>query len=209
MKTRSLAAILLALSISGLIGNCGNSNDTATAEDTQYQALPASSDMTVTWHEDWNAAMAAAKEAKKPILVHFTADWCVYCKKMKNETYAAPQIKKRFHDGWVTVLIDTENMKAQGSVYLDANAKKAMAYLKDGEEGAYDEKSLTNVEMMQFFGGTGLPTLLFIDKDGVPLQKIAGFVEKESFAVILDYFQEEAYKKNTNFDDYRKNHKGI
>ncbi len=60
---------------------------------------------------------------------------------------------------------------------------------------------------MKFFGGSGLPTLLFIDKEGTTLQKIPGFIEKEEFVVILDFFKEEAYN-TTSFDDFKKSHKG-
>ena len=205
MKIRIM--ILTGLAICTLFGACGKSNETAKAE-ANDKTSSNTAQTENTWYYDWDKGMEAAKKENKPAYVHFTADWCTWCKKMRKETYAATEISNRFKDGWITISIDTEDNNKTGKVYLDEKAKKALSYLQ-GEKGDFEEKTLTNSQLMQFFGGSGLPTLLFIDKEGIPLQKIPGFIEKEEFAVILDFFKEEAYKKNISFEDFKKSHKGM
>lgn len=201
MKSRTL--LIAGIVACSLTGACGKQDQTATAQSSkELPKLTAAAVSEVTWFNDWNTGMEAAKKAKKPVLVHFTADWCVYCKKMKAETYAAPEIKERFNNGWITIVMDTEDNKTKGTVFVDDTAKKVRAYL-EGEQGNFKSETLLNGEMMQLFGGTGLPTLLFIDKTGEPVQKIAGYVPKDEFAVILDFFKEEAYKTGS-FDDFKK-----
>ena len=200
MKARAI--IISALTICAVTGACGSGNDTSSAEPDAYPKLAASAVEEVKWYDDWNEGMAAAKKADKPVLVHFTADWCVYCRKMKKETYSAPEIKQRFNDGWITIMIDTENKEGSGTVYVDEGEKKALAYLDD-DQGSFEEKKYGHGELLQFFGGMGLPTLLFIDKQGAPLQKISSFLPPEDLAVILDYFQQEAYN-TTSFEDFKK-----
>ncbi len=155
------------------------------------------------WYHNWDEGMAAAKAANKPVLVHFTADWCKFCVQMKEETYAADMIQKRFIDGWVGIMIDTEDHESTGTVYVNESEKNAVAWL-DGGSG-FTQQEMGHAELLQFFGGRGLPTLLFIDDDGTPVQKISSFIPKEDFAVILDFFQEEAYKDGS-FDDFKKKH---
>ena len=202
MKIRII--LLAGLAICTLFGACGKNNETANAEANKTSSNTVQTEN--TWYYDWDKGMEAAKKEHKPVYVHFTAEWCKWCHTMRKETYAAAEINNRFKDGWITISIDTDDNNKTGKVYLDEKTKKAIAYLH-GEKGNYEEKTLTNLQLMQFFGGSGLPTLLFIDKEGIPLQKISSFIEKEEFAVILDFFKEEAYN-TTSFDEFKKSHKG-
>lgn len=204
MKLKSV--VIMGIAVCALTGACGKGDQTATAQSNkELPKLSTAAVTNVNWYTDWDAGMAAAQKEKKPVLVHFTADWCVYCKKMKDETYSAPEIKERFNNGWITIMMDTESKDGKGTIYVDEAEKKVKAY-KDGDMGAYKTETFGNGEMMQFFGGTGLPTLLFFDKTGEPLQKIPGFIPKSEFGVILDYFKDEAYK-TSSFEDYKKNTK--
>jgi len=199
--------LVTGLLVCTLTDACGKSDENSAAQENATIPVEVASNTPQTvderWYHDWDTGMAAAQKEQKPVLVHFTAAWCTYCIKMKQETYAADEIKKRFSNGWVTIMIDTEEKNKTGKVYLDEAAKKALVYLDD-DQGNYEERALNYRQLLQFFGGVGLPTLLFVDKDGIPLQKISSFIEKEEFAVILDFFREEAYK-TTSYDDFRKN----
>jgi len=186
------------------ISSCGNNEETATAQSKTVPATVESKPAAdIEWYNDWDAGMEAAKKAHKPAFVHFTADWCKYCIKMKEETYAADEIKKRFKEGWVTIMIDTEDREKQGTVYINETERKVLTYLNNEQEN-FQTQTFSNAQLLQFFGGRGLPTLLFIDKEGTPVQRISSFIPKEEFGVILDFFRDEAYK-TTTFDEYKKN----
>ena len=137
-----------------------------------------------TWYLDWDEGMAAAKKEKKPVVVDFYADWCGYCKKMDKETFAAPEIKHRFVNGWIAIKIDIEDKNKTATV---------------------DGNTMTHAELVRYFRVTGFPTYLFIDKEGKPVSPYSGYVPKERFGQLLDYFKDEVYTKNIKFNEYIKN----
>jgi len=206
MKMRSAA--LTGTFLLFIAGACDQNNEQATAQQSAggepkvTPAAVASVEGEFKWYHDWDTGMAAAKKERKPVLVHFTADWCKFCVKMKKETYASDMIQKRFTDGWIGIMIDTEEDAKTGTVYINESEKSTLTYLQE-EDPSFTTREMGHQELLRFFGGMGLPTLLFIDKDGTPVQKISSFIPKEEFAVILDFFREEAYKSGT-FDDFKK-----
>ncbi len=199
---KSKMAILAGLVACAVTGACGTGNDTSSQERGDLPKLSQAAVTDVTWYESWDEGMAAAEKAGKPVLVHFTADWCVYCRKMKNETYTSPEIKKRFNEGWITIMIDTDDKVKTGKVYVEDSTKKALAW-KNGNNDSFKAETMGHGQLLQFFGGMGLPTLLFIDKNGAPLNKISSFMPPKDLAVILDFFQQEAYDTMT-FDEFKK-----
>ncbi len=126
----------------------------AQAEENKEEKLPK-----VPW-QSYHGALATGKGESKPILLHFTADWCGWCKKMKRETYAdmkvASYLQKNFATGWV----DTEQYRAL--------AKK--------------------------YGVNSLPTLWFLDSDGISLTRIDGYLGPEKMMLVLEYIKTKAYK---------------
>jgi thioredoxin-related protein len=55
----------------------------------------------------WKSAVAA----KKPLLVMFTSDGCMYCQKMLNETYRHPAIERMLYESTETVLAHSRDYK--------------------------------------------------------------------------------------------------
>jgi len=51
---------------------------------------------------------ARALESGQLLLVNFTADWCVYCRKMKKETYTDPAVIAFVQEHFVPVMVDTQ-----------------------------------------------------------------------------------------------------
>jgi protein disulfide-isomerase len=48
----------------------------------------------VNWAEDFSTAQQLASSSEKPILLFFTAEWCVPCRIMKREVFADPEVVK-------------------------------------------------------------------------------------------------------------------
>ena len=156
-----------------------------------------------TWYSDWNEGMAAAKKAKKPVVVDFSAVWCTYCKKMDKETFTDSTVKQKLADGWIGIKIDGE-AKTNGTVYVNESERKALVFPVDEMTG-YEEKNVTYSQLMASFGGTGFPSLLYIDSNGQPVTMIPGFVPADKFSLMLDYFKERKYEDEVTLDDYMKN----
>ena len=156
----------------------------------------------VIWYSDWNEGMAAAKAADKPVYVHFTADWCKWCKEMENKTYPAPEVSQRFLDGWIVLKIDVEDRNGTGTAFQDgSNSQVRAGYDADGGS-ALQPETLSNQELFQFFGGQGLPTLAFFDKDGQLLFPHSGYLDKGVFMHVLDFVNGELYKQDVKLKDY-------
>ncbi|MGH7238094.1 MAG: thioredoxin family protein, partial [Candidatus Saccharimonadales bacterium] len=52
------------------------------------------------WY-DYNQALQVSKELKKPILIDFTGWNCANCRKMENEVWPDPGVKKRMQNDFV------------------------------------------------------------------------------------------------------------
>ncbi len=51
-------------------------------------------DVITTSPKSYKEALSMAKKTGKPIFLFFHADWCNWCKKMKEKTFADPAVKK-------------------------------------------------------------------------------------------------------------------
>lgn len=63
----------------------------------------------IAWLENHDIAMRQAQTEGRPVMIDFTADWCVACKELEKETYVDPKVQteaKRF----VNIKIDSTTM---------------------------------------------------------------------------------------------------
>jgi thiol:disulfide interchange protein len=62
-----------------------------TPDDDTAQLVPdlvrAHDDVKVQWEHDWAQALKRAQAEGKPVLISFTTDWCVWCKRLETTTY--------------------------------------------------------------------------------------------------------------------------
>ena len=121
-----------------------------------------------------------AKIQKKPVMVDFYADWCSWCKKMDKEVFNEANVKKELMSKYILVKVDTES----------------------NDTIKYEGKTYSPQEFSSAFGVTGLPTLLFIDKNGKPVTKLPGYVPATEFKPIIEYIFKECYTKNIALADF-------
>lgn len=182
MRSRILFTFLLAALLFGAYGYRENSSAQSTSTGKQAKSgTPVSADE--FWTTDWDKALAAAKSQKKPVIIDFYTDWCVWCKRLDKETYAAPEIRKRLKEGWVGVKVNPED----GS-----------------KKGTFNGKVLSYAEIAYLLKVRGYPTIIFLDKEGnlVNLNAAINFVPREPFGPLLDYVKYELYKKNILLEKY-------
>ena len=71
----------------------------------------ASAQQTVNWQTDVEATLRTANQNNQLVLMKFTADWCVYCKKMERETFTRPAVAATVNQSFVPVLVDSDKHK--------------------------------------------------------------------------------------------------
>lgn len=70
----------------------------------------------VPWRKDFAAASAEARQAGKPLLVDFTADWCGPCQQMRRTTWSDPDVERAIRN-YVPVQVDIDRNQRLASSY--------------------------------------------------------------------------------------------
>lgn len=65
---------------------------------------------------NYEAALRMSGTTGKPVLVFFEADWCVWCKKMKNETFVDPKVKEAMKN-YILVFVDIDGNRKIASKF--------------------------------------------------------------------------------------------
>ena len=76
------------------------------------QAQHSSINSGVRWQQDVEAGLQTANDSSQLILMKFTADSCVYCKKMERDTFSNPQVAAIVHRSFVPVLVDATKYRS-------------------------------------------------------------------------------------------------
>src|SRR5690554_4957169 len=93
-----------------------------------------------TWWTSMTEAESVARELERPLMLDFTADWCVACAELEAEVFYHPEVKARLEAEFVSVKID------------------------------FDRASETNDSLLDRFSVHGLPTVLFVTPGGELLE---------------------------------------
>lgn len=112
----------------------------------------------IDWQDDIDAALARAKELRKPIMIDFMATWCPPCHAMEDSTFCEPGVIER-SKAFITVRIDVDEQR-EVAVKYNGNARK--------------------------YGGVGIPNILFLDADGKKLKHVVGYHGPEQFVSVID-----------------------
>ena len=67
---------------------------------------------TIAWADDHTSAQQKAAQTDKPVILFFTAKWCVPCRIMKRNVWADEQVKATVNAGFIPVMIDVDDPDA-------------------------------------------------------------------------------------------------
>ncbi len=70
---------------------------------------PAQTGAQLVWGRDFNSSLNQARTSRKYVLVDFYTDWCTWCKRLDNETYAHPTVVTYLNRGFVCLKLNAED----------------------------------------------------------------------------------------------------
>jgi thioredoxin-related protein/YHS domain-containing protein len=65
----------------------------------------------IPWSTDIESSLQRAASTGQPVLLEFTADWCVYCKRMEKTTFVDRRVVKFVNENYVAVRVDADEHK--------------------------------------------------------------------------------------------------
>ena len=135
----------------------------------------------VRWMSFEEAIQAQEKNPKK-ILVDIYTNWCGWCKRMNQTTFAHPVIADYINEKYYPVKFNAEQKE---SIEFGGRTFKYIV----GKRRPYHE-------LAAFLAKNRLsyPTIVFINEKGEVIQPIAGYQDPESFEVKMTYYGENHYK---------------
>jgi thioredoxin-related protein len=131
--------------------------------------------------EKINTGMDNIKKMKKPALIFFYTDWCLYCTKMTSEVFNDPEISQYLNENFISMKINPE---------------------KDNDLVDIMGEKISASKLMAYTGSRGYPTTLFWDKNKKPVTTVPGYIQKKTFLQILKYLKHECYEQNISINDY-------
>lgn len=65
----------------------------------------------IPWSTDIEGSLQQAATEGRPVLLEFTADWCMYCKRMEKTTFVDPRVVQCVNQHYVAVRVDADEHK--------------------------------------------------------------------------------------------------
>lgn len=132
---------------------------------------------------DFEEAVAACQQHPKMMFVDVYTDWCGWCKRMDNTTFADPEVAKYMNENFYAVKFnaertDTVRFQGQDFVYVAR---------PDGRKGTH----MLAAAMLQ--NKMSYPSYVVFNENMQLLQVIPGYQETRNFLPMIHFFGEKAY----------------
>jgi thioredoxin-related protein len=134
----------------------------------------------INWANVTEGFQQSKREGKK-VLISVYTDWCPYCKQMESDVYSNAKVIEYINKNFVAIKLNGESK----------------------DEAVFEGKKYEELEIAGGLGVTSYPTTIFFDQKGQALAKIPGYIDKNTFMLMLEFVKEEKYYKQS-FDEYMK-----
>lgn len=130
----------------------------------------------------WEEAIEKSKKEKRKIFVDVYTDWCGWCKKLDQTTFAEEHVAEYINAHYYPVKFDAETEK---SILLKGTEYK---FVRQGRRG-YHELAASLLQ-----GRLSYPSMVFLDEDFNMIQAIPGYQDTGIFEVIITYFGSNSHR---------------
>ena len=142
-----------------------------------FSTLASAQKQAVNWLSFEELEQALVTDPKK-VMIHFYADWCLYCKKMEKVVYTKPKIEAELSANYYAVKFNVESKDTilfGGKKFLNLNVgKKRVAYHQIAELLAgQDDQELT------------LPAVVFLDEAFTIEKRLFRYIAPKELLVLL------------------------
>lgn len=144
----------------------------------------------IHWMSLEQAEKANQEEPRKVIIDVYT-DWCGWCKRMDQTTFANPVIAKYANEHFYMVKFNAEQ---KDSITFKGHTFK---YVAQGRRG------FNQLAVALLNGKLVFPNLVYMNKDLEIIQPIPGYQDATTFEQIIHFIGEDKYKE-MSFEDFKK-----
>ncbi len=138
-----------------------------------------------------------AKQNPKKIFVDFYTDWCGWCKRMEEVTFAHPEIAAYINANYYAVKFNAEQ--------TDPVTFRSQIFVNENPTA---RRSSHNFARAVLQGRMSYPSVAFFDENLNLITAIPGFREPKQFEPILVFFKDNHYKVDTNLEQFIRNFEG-
>lgn len=135
-------------------------------------------------------AVERCAEQPKMVFIDVFTDWCGWCKRMDQSTFANPVIAKYINEHFYAVKFDAERQDTvsfQGRQYLSVMRP-------DGRKGSHQ------LAYALLKGKMSYPSYVIMDEQMQTIQIIGGYMEAKQFEPMIHFFGDKAYKSMSGED---------
>lgn len=132
----------------------------------------------------WEEAVAKNEKQPKKIFVDLYTDWCGWCRKLDNTTFADSNIVKLMNEHYYAVKMNAETKDTifyKGQVIVNPEPER--------------KRSIHPLAMALLQGRASFPTVVFLDEKESIIQGIPGYLDAKGMYPVLAFFAQENYKE--------------
>jgi thioredoxin-related protein len=130
MKYKNILLAIIGVLLWTTIPACSSGSD---SQDTPTASPQSATESTgVSWY-GYDEGMALGKQEGKKVLLHFYADWCIYCKKMDKEIFLQNDAAEFINSNFVPIRINTDKEQQITAEYRVSGLPTTFFLDKNGE----------------------------------------------------------------------------